>query len=148
MRDGVGYGRLTATLTPIGMGLALVMAAGMAGGSDAARGFEWSPPLNIGAEVNSAFEDTAPHLSSDGLALYFSSNRPESHGLESLGLEAGEPPCPVGACRQPRASDQHGRQRALAGAVAQSPPAVLRHRPCRRPGRLRHLGLVAPRPVR
>lgn len=79
-----GHGRFTATLTPIGLGLALVMAAGPSGGLDASRGFDWTPPLNIGAEVNSAFEDTSPHLSSDGLALYFSSNRPESQGLEDL----------------------------------------------------------------
>jgi hypothetical protein len=79
-----GFGRVTATLTSIGMGIALVIAAGASGGLGASRGFDWSPPLNIGAEVNSAFEDTSPHLSSDGLALYFSSTRPESLGLEDL----------------------------------------------------------------
>jgi hypothetical protein len=79
-----GYGRFTATLATFGMGLALVMAAGMAGSLAAAPGFDWSPPLNIGGEVNSAFEDTAPHLSSDGLALYFSSTRPDSQGAEDL----------------------------------------------------------------
>ncbi len=79
-----GYGRFTAAVTPLGMSLALVMAAGGSGGLGAAPGFDWSPALNIGAEVNSAFEDTSPHLSSDGLALYFSSNRPESLGLEDL----------------------------------------------------------------
>jgi len=34
--------------------------------------------------VNSAFEDFAPHLSSDGLALYLTSTRPESLGGEDL----------------------------------------------------------------
>jgi hypothetical protein len=34
--------------------------------------------------VNSGFEDLAPHLSSDGLALYFASNRPDSVGGEDL----------------------------------------------------------------
>ena len=34
--------------------------------------------------MNSAFEDLAPHLSSDGLALYFASTRPESLGGEDL----------------------------------------------------------------
>jgi hypothetical protein len=76
--------RLTATLTAVGVGFALFLGTGTFDGVAAARGFDWSPPLNIGAEVNSAFEDTAPHLSSDGLALYFSSTRPESQGLEDL----------------------------------------------------------------
>ncbi len=79
-----GHERFTLTLTSIGMGLALVTAAGTSGGLGGSRGFDWSPALNLGAEVNSAFEDTAPHLSSDGLALYFSSTRPESLGLEDL----------------------------------------------------------------
>jgi hypothetical protein len=34
--------------------------------------------------VNSAFEDLSPHLSSNGLALYFASTRPESQGGEDL----------------------------------------------------------------
>lgn len=79
-----GHGRRTATLTPLGIGLALVMASGPPSGLGASPDYYWSPPLNVGAEVNSAFEDTSPHLSSDGLALYFSSNRPESQGLEDL----------------------------------------------------------------
>jgi hypothetical protein len=77
-------GRFAALLTPIGMGLALLVATGPSDGLDASRGFEWSSPLNLGADVNSAFEDLAPHLSSDGLALYFASTRPESQGLEDL----------------------------------------------------------------
>jgi hypothetical protein len=79
-----GQRRFAATLTPIGMGLALLMATGTSDGLDASGGYEWTPPLNIGADVNSAFEDLSPHLSSDGLALYFSSTRPESQGLEDL----------------------------------------------------------------
>ena len=66
----------------------------------------------------------------------------------SLGLEAAEPPCPLGSGREPRAGDQHARQRAIAGAVAQPPPAVLRHRSRRWVGRLRHLAVVASRPDR
>jgi hypothetical protein len=72
-------------LTPIttGLGLALLVAIGSADGL-AARGGGWSLPVNLGADVNSAFEDLAPHLSSDGLALYFASTRPESQGGEDL----------------------------------------------------------------
>jgi hypothetical protein len=40
--------------------------------------------VNLGAEVNSAFEDLAPHVSSNGLVLYFASTRPESQGGEDL----------------------------------------------------------------
>jgi hypothetical protein len=78
------HGRFVTTLTPIGMGLALLIATGTSDRLDASGGIDWSPPLNVGADVNSPFEDTAPHLSSDGLALYFSSTRPESQGLEDL----------------------------------------------------------------
>ena len=77
-------GRFAALLTPVGMGLVLLVATGPSDGLDAAKGFEWSSPMNLGADVNSAFEDLAPHLSSDGLALYFASTRPESQGLEDL----------------------------------------------------------------
>jgi Tol biopolymer transport system component len=45
---------------------------------------EWSQPQNLGAEVNSEYEDLAPHLSSDELALYFASTRPGSMGGEDL----------------------------------------------------------------
>jgi Tol biopolymer transport system component len=40
--------------------------------------------VNLGPEVNSPFEDIAPSLTSDGLALYFASNRPGSVGGEDL----------------------------------------------------------------
>jgi hypothetical protein len=78
------HGRLAALLTPIGLGLALLAGTGPSNGLEASRGADWSPPENLGAEVNSAFDDSAPHLSSDGLALYFASTRPESLGGEDL----------------------------------------------------------------
>jgi hypothetical protein len=45
---------------------------------------EWSPPINLGPEVNSAAEDFAPHLSKNGLSLYFTSTRPGGFGGEDL----------------------------------------------------------------
>jgi Tol biopolymer transport system component len=36
----------------------------------------WSEPVNLGAVVNSSYADWSPNLSRDGLALYFSSDRP------------------------------------------------------------------------
>jgi len=64
--------------------LALLLLTGPFRGLDASRVSDWSHPENLGAEVNSAFEDLAPHLSSDGLALYLASNRPQSLGGEDL----------------------------------------------------------------
>ena len=40
----------------------------------------WGLPVNLGATVNGWAEDGSPYLTSDGLALYFSSNRPGGQG--------------------------------------------------------------------
>jgi len=40
----------------------------------------WGEPANLGAPVNGPFHDYGPNLSSDGLELYFSSNRPGGFG--------------------------------------------------------------------
>jgi len=40
----------------------------------------WSPPVNLGATVNSAFGETRPALSFDGTTLYFGSSRPGGSG--------------------------------------------------------------------
>jgi hypothetical protein len=45
---------------------------------------DWSPPVNLGAPVNSPFAENAPEMSKDGLSLYFGSNRPGGHGLQDL----------------------------------------------------------------
>jgi WD40-like Beta Propeller Repeat len=57
-----------------------------------ARSSEWSRPENLGAEVNSAFEDLSPHLSSDGLALYFGSTRTGTAGGEDLWVSRRQSP--------------------------------------------------------
>lgn len=44
----------------------------------------WSNPVNLGATVNSAFNDRQPALSSDHLTLFFSSGRPGGLGEEDL----------------------------------------------------------------
>jgi Tol biopolymer transport system component len=41
---------------------------------------QWSTPSNAGRSINSAYSDGQPHLSADGLTLYFASNRPEGNG--------------------------------------------------------------------
>jgi Tol biopolymer transport system component len=40
----------------------------------------WSPPVNLGSGVNTEFNDTLPALSSDGMTLIFTSDRPGSGG--------------------------------------------------------------------
>ena len=45
---------------------------------------DWSPPINLGSVVNSGAEDFAPHISKNGLSLYFASTRPGGFGGEDL----------------------------------------------------------------
>jgi hypothetical protein len=40
------------------------------------KGGKWSEPVNLGARVNSVFEDQNPALSADGTTLFFASRRP------------------------------------------------------------------------
>lgn len=41
---------------------------------------DWSTPTNLGPVINSAFNDSGPAISKDGLSLYISSNRPDGVG--------------------------------------------------------------------
>jgi len=41
---------------------------------------DWAAPENVGASVNSVFNEQHPALSSDGLSLYFVSDRPGGLG--------------------------------------------------------------------
>jgi hypothetical protein len=45
---------------------------------------DWSAPVNLGALVNSGSSELAPHLSKNGLSLYFASDRTGSLGGEDL----------------------------------------------------------------
>ena len=45
---------------------------------------DWSPPINLSPALNSTAEDFAPHISKNGLSLYFSSTRPGGFGAEDL----------------------------------------------------------------
>jgi Tol biopolymer transport system component len=44
----------------------------------------WGAPVNIGPVVNSPYDERGPSISSDGLSLYFGSNRPDSLGVIDL----------------------------------------------------------------
>jgi WD40 repeat protein len=41
---------------------------------------DWEPPENLGSQVNTSVEDSCSSISSDGLTLYFSSDRPGGSG--------------------------------------------------------------------
>ena len=41
---------------------------------------KWSEPFNIGAPINSKYDEDAPFISVDGISLYFSSNNDKSMG--------------------------------------------------------------------
>ena len=47
----------------------------------ATRQSPWDPPGELGPPVGSVYLDDYPHLTTDGLSLYFTSARPESFGL-------------------------------------------------------------------
>jgi hypothetical protein len=68
----------------VGFGLFLSAAIAPFPGAEASKISEWSPAVNLGSMVNSAFNDFAPHPSADGLSLYFTSARPDSLGGEDL----------------------------------------------------------------
>ncbi len=45
---------------------------------------EWGEPVNLGPTVNSAAFEFTPEISSDGLELYFESERPDGYGIDDL----------------------------------------------------------------
>lgn len=44
----------------------------------------WGPPSDVAGDINSAYSDGAPAISSDGTEMYFYSNRPDGSGLNDL----------------------------------------------------------------
>ncbi len=44
----------------------------------------WGEPVNLGPPINTEYDDAKPSLSTDGLTLYFSSNRPGGYGAFDL----------------------------------------------------------------
>ena len=45
---------------------------------------EWGEPVNLGPTVNSSAYEATPEISSDGLELYFESDRPGGYGLDDI----------------------------------------------------------------
>ena len=48
------------------------------------KGDDWGPPVNLGPTVNSSSREVYPSISSDGLMLFFASNRPVRYGGSDL----------------------------------------------------------------
>ncbi len=71
--------------------------AGSAGGSQdiwvstrAAFGAPWTPPVNLGAPVNTQYNEVQPSLSADGRILLFASDRPGGSGGADLYMATRE----------------------------------------------------------
>jgi WD40 repeat protein len=58
----------------------LLVAYFVSGPAAAPQYSDWSPAFNLGAVVNSAFNDGGPAVSKDGLSLFFGSDRPGGSG--------------------------------------------------------------------
>lgn len=44
----------------------------------------WEPPVNLGAVLNTVFNEITPHVSADGHYLFFASNRPGGGGRQDI----------------------------------------------------------------
>lgn len=64
--------------------LVLVTSSPATADSDDSKFGLWSAATNLGATVNSAFNDFGPGLTPDGKSLYFTSNRPGGFGQADL----------------------------------------------------------------
>ena len=61
-----------------------VVAAIVLGGESAKADFTFGEPTNLGPTVNSAHREIQPCISTDGLSLYFGSNRPGTSGERDI----------------------------------------------------------------
>ncbi len=48
------------------------------------EGDNWTPPRNIGRQINTAYRETQPSITPDGRTLYFSSDRPGGMGKHDI----------------------------------------------------------------
>ena len=60
----------------------------------------WSDPANLGATINTTFNEQGPTLSKDGLILYFGSDRPGGSG--GFDIWVSRRACEIGraSCRE------------------------------------------------
>jgi len=60
--------------------LALAASIVLASVAPASSGLIFTTPVNLGPTINGPFDETSPNISSDGLTLFFASNRPTGEG--------------------------------------------------------------------
>jgi len=65
------------------------MAAMVFGGGSAKADFTFGRPFNLGLTINSQYQEYDPIVSSDGLELYFCSNRPQVMGWSYIFAQIG-----------------------------------------------------------
>jgi Tol biopolymer transport system component len=70
----------TTGLVALAVALAVALPPGHREGLAAPAFGPWTDPVNLGALVNTEFDESGAHTSKDGLSLYFHSNRPASYG--------------------------------------------------------------------
>jgi len=71
--------------------LVLILTLGLAAGV-ANADFTFGTPTNLGPPVNTQDSDGSPHISPEGLSLYFSSGRPGGSGVADLWVSKRETP--------------------------------------------------------
>ena len=91
-------------------------------------GNNWSPPINLGINVNSTEWDSQPSLSADGRTLYFTSTRRGGQGQEDLYVTRLQPDGTLERGPKPGHPGQYPRQRHGAVHPRQWHYAVLRDR--------------------
>ena len=65
-------------------GVLLTLAFAAARDARAQQFTDWSPPVNLGAGVNTPAVEGCPFISKDGLSLYFASTRPGGQGGQDI----------------------------------------------------------------
>jgi len=78
----------------------------------AAKYSDWSPPVSLGPVVNSTANEQNAQLSKDGLAIYFSSNRPGGFGAQDIYVtRRASARRSVGSTGESRSADQYSNER-------------------------------------
>jgi hypothetical protein len=76
----------------LALGGVLITSLGVSYVWAAPRFSAWSAPTNLGANINSAFDEGGPAISKDGLSLYFQTNRPGGEGNTDIWVSQRESP--------------------------------------------------------
>jgi hypothetical protein len=70
----------------IAIGVVVAAVSILTPSAGASRPGDWSEPVNVGSMIHTAYEESGPAISSDGLTLYFQSNRPGGVGTNNCDI--------------------------------------------------------------